>query len=171
LLSYILLRRTQDSVLGSILPPRTDYTIQCYLQKEQKELYIDESKKILDNLLNEQSRQINNTDKNKSTMNGVLSQLLKLRLICNNSSNDSNSDNSISSKLSVLEKMLLSVKSIGSEKVVVVSNFMSTLDQIFSIGKSHKWSMLRLDGSVQPEKRMKIVRLDCSLADDVPTAG
>ena len=159
LLSYILLRRTQDSVLGSILPPRTDYTIQCYLQKEQKELYINESKKILDNLLNdEQSRQINNTDKNKSPMNGVLSQLLKLRLICNNSSNDSNSDNSISSKLSVLEKMLLSVKSIGSEKVVVVSNFMSTLDQIFSIGKSHKWSMLRLDGSVQPEKRMKIVQ-------------
>lgn len=151
LLSYILLRRTQDAVLGSILPPRTDYTILCNLQNEQKELYINESNTILNNLSNCEE------ETNKAKMNNVLSQLLKLRLICNNSSNKS-SNESTSSKLSVLEQMLLSVKLMGSEKVVVVSNFMTTLDQVFSIGRCHKWPMLRLDGSVQPEKRMKIVQ-------------
>ena len=164
LLSYILLRRTQDSVLGSILPPRTDFTIHCYLENAQKKYYIDESNKILDNLIikSEVSDDLNYTEQKHKPITGVLPNLLKLRLICNDSSiistNDDNNENTISGKLAVLENMLLSIKRIGSEKVVVVSNFMTTLDKICNIGKSHKWSMLRLDGSVQPDKRMKIVQ-------------
>jgi SNF2 family DNA or RNA helicase len=38
-LSHILLRRTRDSILQKLLPPRTDFVIQCALSDAQREVY------------------------------------------------------------------------------------------------------------------------------------
>ena len=65
-----------------------------------------------------------------------------------------------SGKLLALERILQEIKrSSPSEKVVVVSNFMSTLDAIRILAKSNHWSHLRLDGSVPADKRQRLVDL------------
>ncbi len=43
------------------------------------------------------------------------------------------------------------------DKVVIVSNFTSTLDLIQTMCHQQKWAHLRIDGSVTPDKRTKIV--------------
>jgi hypothetical protein len=54
---------------------------------------------------------------------------------------------------------LTSIKQLDPpEKVVVVSNFTSSLDALEAIAKSHKWIVLRLDGSVMADKRMSLVQ-------------
>lgn len=62
-----------------------------------------------------------------------------------------------SGKLLVLIKLLGILHSIGDEKVVVVSNFTSTLDIIESLFKSLNLVFLRLDGSTPSSERSKIV--------------
>ncbi len=46
-----------------------------------------------------------------------------------------------------------------SDKVVIVSNFTSTLDIIASLANNNHWDFLRLDGSVPANKRQGLVDL------------
>lgn len=44
-----------------------------------------------------------------------------------------------------------------TDKIVVVSNFTSSLDLVAALGRLRRWKYLRIDGSVSSEKRMKII--------------
>lgn len=63
-----------------------------------------------------------------------------------------------SAKLRVLDCLLTALYQEGNEKVVVVSNFTSTLDDVHDLAQTRKWPSLRLDGSVPAEKRMNLVK-------------
>lgn len=60
-------------------------------------------------------------------------------------------------KLRVLREMILNIRKAGTEKIVIVSNFTSVLTSIQSMAKANKWGSLKLDGSVTPENRLKMV--------------
>lgn len=49
-------------------------------------------------------------------------------------------------KLTVLGNMLEELRAVGEEKIVVVSNFTTTLDLIETHCKRHKYPYQRLDG-------------------------
>lgn len=72
-----------------------------------------------------------------------------------------------SGKIMFLIKLLGLLHSQGDEKVVIVSNFTSTLDIIETLFKSLNLKFCRLDGSTASNERMKIVdRFNKSKADD-----
>jgi SNF2 family DNA or RNA helicase len=192
-LANILIRRSRDSILSSILPPRKEYVINCCLTNLQLIQYEDEMNIILN--------QINNVNKLDNSNNivdnliedtadstpvvGILPNLMKLRQISDITLKDSNlkeiiinSNNSInkginelnqkddydyysilkrSGKIKVLESILSSIKQLGKERVVIVSNFTNTLDFIQILAKFRKWPALRLDGSVSADKRLNLV--------------
>lgn len=50
-----------------------------------------------------------------------------------------------------------SPSSSNREKVVIVSNFISTLNDVVDLIHCHGWSFLRLDGSTPVDKRQSIV--------------
>jgi DNA repair and recombination protein RAD54B len=62
----------------------------------------------------------------------------------------------LSSKLNVLECLLKQIKSSGG-KVVVVSNYRTSLDVIQLLCEHHQWGFLRLDGSTVAAKRHDMV--------------
>lgn len=65
-----------------------------------------------------------------------------------------------SSKLQILNLMLSKLRLISpEEKAVIISNFTSCLDQVEVLAKSKGWGFLRIDGSVQSDKRQNLV--DC----------
>ncbi len=45
----------------------------------------------------------------------------------------------------------------ATDRIVIVSNFTSTLDVIQSLGKLRKWRYLRIDGSIAAERRTKMI--------------
>lgn len=186
-LANILLRRTRDSILSSILPPRKEFIISCCLTNLQLIQYENEMNIILN--------QINNVNKLDNTNNivdnliedtndntpvvGILPNLMRLRQISDITLKDSNikeinddhnNNNAInkddndyysifkrSGKIKVLESIVSSIKQIGKERVVIVSNFTNTLDYIQILAKFRKWPLLRLDGSVAADKRLNLV--------------
>jgi len=62
-----------------------------------------------------------------------------------------------SGKLSVLDSLLHTIHSTTEEKVVLMSNYTSTLDRLQNFLTSLSYSFLRLDGSTQTSKRMDLV--------------
>jgi len=77
-------------------------------------------------------------------------------------------DVSASGKLQVLEALLVSIYNPGlisssssnlsaTERVVVVSNFTSTLDLISQMAAKHQWPSLRIDGQTPPDQRQGFV--------------
>lgn len=51
-----------------------------------------------------------------------------------------------------------SSSSFAPDKIVVVSNFTSALDQVVALGKLRRWRYLRIDGKVVAERRMTMIR-------------
>lgn len=62
-----------------------------------------------------------------------------------------------SGKMLLLDKMLHSIYQCTQEKVVVVSNWTSTLDLIQGLCKLKRYNYLRLDGSTPPKQRQDLV--------------
>lgn len=59
----------------------------------------------------------------------------------------------------MLDELLNSIRQLSPpEKVVVVSNFTTSLDALEAIARYHKWMFLRLDGSVMADKRLSLVQ-------------
>jgi DNA repair and recombination protein RAD54B len=65
--------------------------------------------------------------------------------------------NSHSGKFRVLERMLLTLKNTTDEKIVIVSNYTSTLDLLQNLLASKGLSFLRLDGTTPTNKRQELV--------------
>ncbi|KAL7748994.1 DNA-dependent ATPase protein rad54 [Sorochytrium milnesiophthora] len=63
----------------------------------------------------------------------------------------------LSGKLQVLERMLHSIKTTTSDKIVLISNYTTTLDMLQQLCQTRGWGVLRLDGSMTIPKRQKLV--------------
>lgn len=160
-LSTFMLRRLQTDVLKSMLPPRTEALIFCRPSQRQCELY----------------RQIVDAARSSSTSLDVLSALTSLRKVCSHPflhevpsaaeplESECCSHIQLSGKLVVLQGLLQCMRdpsldgpSSSSDKVVIVSNFTSTLSLVESLLlKPSGYSYLRLDGSTSPETRQSLV--------------
>lgn len=64
----------------------------------------------------------------------------------------------LSGKLSLVYNILLSIKESGSgDRIVIISNWTSTLDVVEKMCGQYKWPLHRLDGTMAIAKRMKLV--------------
>ncbi|KAK8865771.1 hypothetical protein IAR55_000918 [Kwoniella newhampshirensis] len=66
-------------------------------------------------------------------------------------------DVTTSGKMLMLDKMLSAIHTTTEEKVVVVSNWTTTLDLIQGLMKIRKYPFLRLDGSIPQKQRQELV--------------
>eukprot|EP01035_Chromulina_nebulosa_P032415 gene32415-43307_t len=193
LLSHIMLRRTKEALLNDFLAPRKEFVILCGLLGNQSVEY----KKVATNALSGCDGADNST----------LPALLSLRLTCNTAptpqmgvlSTSASQSSTLSSKstpeypptvrrekilsrsakyrcLDALVRAILAMP--NKDKIVIVSNFTSTLDDIqclcVSSCASGHWSncaALRIDGSVALDRRSKIVKSFNSNSDASGDSG
>lgn len=62
-----------------------------------------------------------------------------------------------SGKMETLFRLMRTMRSMGDDRIVVVSNYTSTLDLIGSMCRENGWPFQRLDGSIGSGKRKKMV--------------
>jgi DNA repair and recombination protein RAD54B len=164
--SHFILRRTAD-LLSEYLPPKTEYVLFCRPTTAQIEIYR--------NLFAEP---LTNTVLNSPEASLALITLLKK--VCNSPSllkpkAHSTSEtkhhlsstipsqllagpaSTTSSKLRVLDRLLHHLRTTTQEKVVLVSNYTSTLDLLQSHLTRHSYPFLRLDGTTVASKRQDLV--------------
>ena len=165
-----IIRRTND-ILSKYLPVKYEHVVFCNLAPFQKGLY----KHFL------QSPDI------KSLLRGKGSQPLKaiglLKKLCNHPdlldlSNDLPGseqffpDNYIvkeargrdrdvkscySGKMQVLDRMLTRIRAETNDKIVLISNYTQTLDMFDRLCRARDYGVLRLDGTMNVNKRQKLV--------------
>lgn len=169
LTSKFILRRNAD-ILSKYLPPKTEYILLCRPTSAQAQVYrhvlgcqafqsairnteaalqlITMLKKVCNSpfLLNQRSAADDSTPVNpltESLLASVPSHLLK--------------NNQGSTKLRVLDQLLHTLRTKTSEKIVLVSNYTSTLDLLEALLTSLSHPYVRLDGSTPSSKRQDIV--------------
>ena len=131
-LKRIMIRRTKDEVMQSILPPRVELIIRVGLNSIQKSQYIEEISSL------------DGETTSDSQYKTFLPKLLKLRLLCTKAdpiasyeddTTPMNDDQQIyahtiarSHKLKTLETLLIQIKKYNpNDKVVIASNFLENL--------------------------------------------
>ena len=62
-----------------------------------------------------------------------------------------------SGKMQVLDRMLARIRADTNDKIVLISNYTSTLDMFDKLCRSRNYGVLRLDGSMNVNKRQKLV--------------
>ncbi|KAK3376033.1 DNA repair protein rhp54 [Lasiosphaeria ovina] len=62
-----------------------------------------------------------------------------------------------SGKMQVLDRMLAKIRSESNDKIVLISNYTSTLDLFEKLCRSRAYGCLRLDGTMNVSKRQKLV--------------
>jgi DNA repair and recombination protein RAD54B len=168
LTSKFILRRTAD-VLAKYLPPKSEYVLFCRPTPAQANIY----QAVLDSPIFQTA--LGNAE-------SALQLITILKKLCNSPSlltaqNNDNSPNetiaallsslpqtlmrhfspSASAKVRVLDQILDSVRSNTSEKIVLVSNYTSTLNLLATLLTSLGLPFLRLDGSTPAQKRQPLV--------------
>jgi DNA repair and recombination protein RAD54B len=165
LTGQFILRRTAE-ILDKYLPQKTEYVVFCRPTKAQKQVY----RYIVD------ARAVGAAMKSPAVM---LELIMILKKVCNSPSlllQTNNKGEEIkrpelieniprqllstpgaSGKLQVLDELLVKIKNETDEKVVLVSNYTSTLDVLAKLLTSLGMSFLRLDGSVAQNKRQPLV--------------
>ncbi|GAA5874121.1 hypothetical protein JCM8547_008379 [Rhodosporidiobolus lusitaniae] len=63
----------------------------------------------------------------------------------------------LSGKMAVLERFLAQMRATSNDKIVLISNFTTTLDQFEKLCSANKYGFLRLDGTMNVTKRQKLV--------------
>ena len=155
ILQSLMLRRLQKDVLNKLLPPRHTFLLFCRPTQQQRNLY-----KMISTFHNSQG----NTGIGESSQE-VLPALMKLRKICTHpkllesTHNENTFDCEGSGKLIVLRDIILQMREKEpTDKVVIISNFTSTLTVIEEvILKQLKLNFLRLDGSINSAERQPLV--------------
>ncbi len=149
ILQSVMLRRLQKDVLTKLLPPRHEFLLFCRPTTRQRNLY-------------ETTAKFN--DKAGESSQEVLTALMKLRKICTHpnlleSTQPGKFDCEGSGKLVVLRDLIFQMREKEpTDKVVIVSNFTSTLTVIEeAILKQSKLNFLRLDGSINSADRQSLV--------------
>ena len=168
LMSKFILRRTGD-VLAKYLPPKSEYVLFCTPTRTQANIY----QAVLASPIFQCA--LGNTE-------SALQLITILKKLCNSPSllsakNNDNSPNetiaallsslppnlsrhfspSASAKVRVLDQILDSMRQNTSEKIVLVSNYTSTLNLLATLLTSLGLPFLRLDGSTPAQKRQALV--------------
>ncbi|KAF4553475.1 DNA repair and recombination protein RDH54-like protein [Elsinoe fawcettii] len=172
--SSFILRRTAD-ILAKYLPAKTEYVVMCRPTKTQYEIY--------DSILSSGSltAALRNSDNPFQMINILKKACNSVSLLAPNaissksSSDDSEAVNASilselhatipaskfrtpnSGKLRVLDSLLHHISKTTSEKVVIMSNYTSTLDIIAPFLTSMSYTFTRLDGSTPAAKRQDMV--------------
>jgi DNA repair and recombination protein RAD54B len=167
LTSQFMIRRTAE-VLSKYLPPKTEHIVFCRPTKAQAEAY----RAILSS--NIFAVALGNTDM-------ALQLIMVLKKICNSPSllktskkDDENpsemlqallplipphvlNSHASSTKLRLLDSLVHRIHTTTEEKIVIVSNYTTTLDMIERLLVSLSYTYLRLDGSTPANKRQALV--------------
>ncbi|KAI5287043.1 helicase [Ascosphaera aggregata] len=166
--SQFILRRTAK-LLEKYLPPKTEYVLFCNPTPTQASIY----RLILQSPMFQYAL---------GSSESALQLITILKKLCNspslltpsreenqNSASLANLVDSMppgisrhftpgaSGKVRVLDQFLYNLHSMTDEKVVLVSNYTSTLDTLSTLLSSLGLPFLRLDGSTQPSKRQGLV--------------
>ncbi|KAF1833085.1 hypothetical protein BDW02DRAFT_397491 [Decorospora gaudefroyi] len=167
LTSQFMIRRTAE-VLSKYLPPKTEHIVFCRPTKGQAETYRTilasptfrialGSTDIALQLINVLKKVCNSPSLLKSSKDNddTPSEMLQtlLPLIPANILNSSAS----SAKLRLLDSLIHRIYTTTEEKVVIVSNYTTTLDMIERLLVSLSYTYLRLDGSTPASKRQGLV--------------
>lgn len=168
--SPFILRRTAD-ILSDFLPPKTEYVLFCRPTPAQAKIYRNVVRSdmfhtalrspetafqlitILKKLCNSPALMDPKKGDDDSTPSSSLVTLNEMlpegfsRLY----------QNSVSSKIRLLDQLLQSIRQTTDEKVVVISNYTSTLNLIEQLASNSNLPYLRLDGSVPAKKRQALV--------------
>lgn len=169
LTSQFMLRRTAD-ILAKYLPPKSEYVIFCSPTPSQANFYrhvlaspvfqsvlgnsesalqlITILKKICNSpsLLTAKSTGNNPSDTVTALLSAIPPKLQRLA-----------STPGMSAKIRVLDQLLHNLHTNNSEKIVLVSNYTSTLDLLAKLLASLSLPFLRLDGSTPTQKRQTLV--------------
>ncbi|KAL5338463.1 SNF2 family N-terminal domain-containing protein [Aspergillus crustosus] len=168
LTSKFMLRRTAD-ILSKYLPPKTEYVLFCRPTNTQTKIYqnvlaspvfqcaIGNSESalqlitILKKVCNSPSllSPKNVNEKPSETIAALLSSLPPNLL--------RHFSPSCSAKIRVLDQLLHHIRTSTSEKIVLVSNYTSTLTLLANLLNSLSLPFLRLDGSTPAQKRQGLV--------------
>ena len=170
LVNKFIIRRTND-ILSKYLPVKYEHVVFCNTSPFQKDLY--------NHFI--QSPEI------RSLLRGKGSQPLKaiglLKKLCNHPdlldlSTDLPGSESFfpedyvpreargrdrdikprySGKMQVLDRMLARIRADTNDKIVLISNYTQTLDMFDRLCRSRNYGVLRLDGSMNVNKRQKLV--------------
>ncbi|TGZ84522.1 hypothetical protein EX30DRAFT_375976 [Ascodesmis nigricans] len=163
--SMFVLRRTAE-ILSKFLPPKSEYVVFCRPTSRQLAVY----RNILDSRMFEECL---------GSPSSSLCLITMLKKLCNSPGLLSKDDSEIapvegllqavdpkyltskapstSGKLRVLSRIVQALKANTDEKIVIVSNYTSTLDMIQTMLSSHGLTFLRLDGKTPTDKRQELV--------------
>ncbi|KAI8977941.1 P-loop containing nucleoside triphosphate hydrolase protein [Pilobolus umbonatus] len=158
------LRRTND-LLQKYLTKKYEHVVFCKPSKLQIGLYnsfleSSEAKKILSGQGNEPLKAI--TLLKKLCNHPILLNLPDdvqgcESLLPPNYSSSGKVEPSHSGKFEVLARMLSKIKNETEDKIVLISNYTQTLDVMETYCKQKRYAFLRLDGSMNAQKRQKVV--------------
>lgn len=159
-----ILRRTSE-ILSQYLPPKTEYVVLCRPTKVQAGIYrtmvgtqafiaamntptaVLELINVLKKVCNCPKLLLTKDQKEEVTkpelLEGIPPRLLK--------------SPAASGKLQVLDELLHQIHSTTEEKVVLVSNYTSTLDILGNLLDSMSYKYIRLDGTTAQNKRQDLV--------------
>ena len=169
LTAMFILRRTAD-ILSKYLPPKTEYVLLCRPTAAQVSVYhhvlaspvfqsalgssenalqlITILKKVCNSPSLLDAKVKRDAEKLTNPLTASLLSTLPLQFLPTNNS---------SAKIRVLDQLLFTIRTTTDEKVVLVSNFTSTLDLLQTVLGSLSLPFLRLDGSTPSSKRQDLV--------------
>lgn len=171
LVQKFIIRRTND-ILSKYLPVKYEYVIFCGLSKMQKELYnhFITSPDIKKLLKGEHSQPLKAIGLLKKLCNHPNLLTLPEDIDgCENLIPDDYKDDRVSmgrnreiqtwysGKFEMLERFLYKINKETDDKIVVISNYTQTLDLVEKLCRQHKFGSLRLDGTMNINKRQKLV--------------
>jgi len=170
-LRHVLIRRTRDAAMKSVLPPCITMRVQCAFTPRQAVAYLQESEAVL--------RHGGGGD--------ILPAIMRLRGVCCDASADRSDaadgadargvsplawHEMTSTKLYFVSRLLESIfdkpgsvmssvagsdGDAGTDRVVIVSNFIAALDAVQALIRERNWLHFRIDGSTAVELRQSIV--------------
>jgi DNA repair and recombination protein RAD54B len=162
-----ILRRTAE-ILSKYLPQKTEHVVFCRPTAAQASVYRAiigsptfnaalgspavtlELITILKKVCNSPTLLLKKDDKGEETVKPALLESVPSNLL-------KSMNPGMSGKVQVLDRLLHQISSTTDEKVVLVSNYTSTLDVLQSLLASMDYTFLRLDGSTPASKRQDLV--------------
>ncbi|ODV86944.1 hypothetical protein CANARDRAFT_6510 [[Candida] arabinofermentans NRRL YB-2248] len=170
IVSRFIIRRTND-ILSKYLPVKYEYVIFCNMSPFQKKLYTHfitspEISKLMRGLHSQPLKAI-----------GLLKKLCNHPNLLNLPDDIQDSEKLIpedydhglgngrnreiqtwhSGKFEMLERFLFKISRETDDKIVVISNYTQTLDLVEKMCRQHRFGSLRLDGTMNINKRQKLV--------------
>lgn len=171
LVQKFIIRRTND-ILSKYLPVKYEYVIFCGLSDLQKQLYhhfitSPDIKKLLKGLHSQPLKAIGLLKKlcnhpNLLTLPEDIEGSEDLipddyRDDRNNTGRNREIQTWHSGKFLMLKRFLFKINKETDDKIVVISNYTQTLDLVEKLCRQHRFGSLRLDGTMNINKRQKLV--------------